>query len=79
MYRIVNSEGKQGRAWNATYTTKFEAMVALRDAMGWEYMILAGSFETGHGKGWSAYPDEESKDADLDGAKAPRIEEVSRV
>ena len=76
MYRIVNSEGRQGRAWNATYPTRFEAMVALRDAMGWEYMILSRPFESGRGSAWSAYPDEESKDADQDGAKAPRIEEV---
>lgn len=74
-FRISNTEGRSDRAWSLTYETKLEAAHAIRDAMSWDAVELSESYETGTGPGWSAYPDEASRDEDETGAYAPRIEE----
>jgi hypothetical protein len=80
-YKITDTEGRSGGAWSQTYETREEAAVALRDAFGWEGVVLSHGYSDVDGNGvettaWSAYDSSEDCDSDNDGAYAPRIVEV---
>jgi hypothetical protein len=79
-YIIKNTEGRQGRAWSDEYETRLDASAALQIAMGWETIVLSNSYSVTEGKrdvtAWSAYETVEERDADSDGAYAPRIIEI---
>jgi hypothetical protein len=76
-YRISTSDGRQGRALDATYDTRDEAAEALRELMGWDEIALSDPYAVGdgHRTAVSAYPTESECEADEDGAHAPRIGE----
>lgn len=74
-YRLSNAEGRQGRAWSATYTSHEAARVALRDAMGWTRLYLSPSYTSGETtSSESAYGSLAEMRRDEDGrANAPTI------
>jgi hypothetical protein len=78
-YKISNAEGRQGRAWTAEYATREEAAQAIRQAMGWDAVVLSGSYAVDAGSAVSAYETQEECDADQTGAWAPRIVEAREI
>ena len=77
-YRISNAEGLTGGAWGATFATEDEAAEAIREAHGWDDVVVSESFAAGDGNDSAvcAYETQEECDADEDGAHAPRITSV---
>lgn len=76
MFKITNTEGRRGNAWDRQYETKREAMVAIADACGWLDVFVSAGFATDEGTGWCCYEMAETRAADDEGAFAPRIIEV---
>lgn len=81
IYIIRNTEGRQGRGWLSEYETKGEAGLAIREAMGWDDIEWSDSFSDTHeGRdvtSWSVYPNADTRDADSDGAYAPRVVRIA--
>jgi hypothetical protein len=81
-YKISNSNGLSGVAWDHDYETQDEAAEAIRTAYGWDEVVLSDSYSVGNDYGTgdadavSAYETQEECDADQDGAHAPRIVEI---
>jgi len=83
-YRIQNSNGRQGVQWTLSYETRDNAAEGLRDAMGWDEIVLSPSYAISERVGdgdaavaWSGYETRAECDADTDGAHAPRVVEVA--
>ena len=76
MFRITNTNGRRGKDWDRTYPTKREAAFAVADAMGWLDVAISAAFATDEGTAWCCYETAEQRDADSEGAKAPRIIET---
>jgi hypothetical protein len=76
-YIIKNTEGRTGGAWVDEFATKGEAGLAIREEMGWDDIEWSDSFgDTYCGcdvTAWSVYPTTEARDADDNGAYAPRV------
>lgn len=65
-YTNATTDGRQGRALDVTAE-------ALRVVMGWDGIVLSASYTVDEGSAVSAYATEADRDADQDGASAPRI------
>lgn len=76
MFKILNSDGRRGRVWDREYGSKRDAANAVADAMGWLDIAISDSFAVDEGTGWACYETVEAREADSDGAHAPRIIEV---
>lgn len=73
-FTIANTYGEQGRAWDATYPTLEAAVDAVRVALGWESIEISMGFADGDDDiSWTVYETELERNADDDGARAPRI------
>lgn len=84
-YKISNSNGLTGPAWDTDYATWAAASEAIRRAYQWDEVMLSDSYSLGNDYGTgdasavSAYQSQADCDADPDGAHAPRIVEIARV
>lgn len=77
-YRIVNTNGMQGPAWRAAYDTQVEAVRAIASAYGWDDPCTSELFTTCDRAGSEevcrcVYESTADRDADTDGARAPRV------
>lgn len=72
-FKISNTSGKSGGNWAREYKTRHEAAHAIREAMGWDGVVLSPSFAADDTAAWCAYESQEYRDADQEGAYAPRI------
>lgn len=73
-YTIHNTNGTSGGPWTRLYATRDAAADALRQAMGWDAIVLSGSYDDTRGNAtWHAYESQDECDADETGALAPCI------
>ena len=73
-YRIdASGSSDAARLGAITYPTLGAAAEALRSARGWPAVVLSDAYDTDAGEAVSAYPSEEERDRDVDGAHAPAI------
>ena len=73
MLKITNTSGRSDRSWSRDYETREDAAEAIRNAMGWDSVVLSESFAVDDTTGWCAYESQEECDADQEGAYAPRV------
>lgn len=71
--RMAWATERHRQSTQRVYNSKADAGEAIRQAMGWDAVVLSGSYESNDGEAWSAYETQEECDDDQDGARAPRI------
>lgn len=80
VYSLSNSSGLTGGAWDATYSSLLDALVALRREMGWSTYAVGDQFcaegatdNCGETYAVCVYETRAERDADQEGADAPRV------